>query len=210
MPKLYLPFKTRLNVFCSCSIIFLFIIMAPAKPSFAHKLKLFASAQGGVITGYAYFSGGGKPKNNLVMIKGRDDKSLGEVMTDDEGRFSFQTTQQIDHWVMIESKDGHTAKWLIKKEELTASKGRVADLSESLNEGTNPKNSTLQNDSSNPTPLSNIDCHPLERKIDALREEVTLFQERIFFRDILGGVGYLLGLAGILFYWLGRNRHRKL
>jgi len=40
---------------------------------------------------------------------------------------------------------------------------------------------------------------PLVREISELKEEVR-------FHDILGGIGYILGLAGVAFYFLGVRR----
>lgn len=40
---------------------------------------------------------------------------------------------------------------------------------------------------------------PLVREIGALKEEVRL-------HDILGGIGYIIGLAGVAFYFLGVRR----
>ena len=44
---------------------------------------------------------------------------------------------------------------------------------------------------------------PLERELRSLKEEVR-------FHDILGGIGYIAGIAGVTFYFLGvRKRERR-
>jgi nickel transport protein len=43
---------------------------------------------------------------------------------------------------------------------------------------------------------------PLQREIVELREEIRL-------HDILGGIGYIIGIAGISFYFLGVRRRER-
>lgn len=43
---------------------------------------------------------------------------------------------------------------------------------------------------------------PLQREIAELRDEVRL-------HDILGGIGYIVGIAGIAFYFLGVRRRER-
>lgn len=179
-----------------------------SRHALAHKLKVFATVQDGKISGYTYFAGGGKPKNATIIIKNRNDKILGKVKTDPEGRFSYTPQYQTDHLITMESKDGHTAKWLIKKEDLAELKqffSKRQDDSNLSREDLRPNSISKIRD-----PFQETDNYSsLARKVDLLREELGIFQERIFLRDILGGIGYLLGLTGILCYWLGLKKRRE-
>ena len=49
------------------------------------------------------------------------------------------------------------------------------------------------------------------KQLAALRRELAEFKEKQRFQDVLGGIGYLLGLAGVAFYFLGvrRSEQRK-
>ena len=46
----------------------------------------------------------------------------------------------------------------------------------------------------------------LGKQLDLLRQQVYDSEERLRFRDILGGIGFILGLAGVAFYLKARRR----
>jgi len=46
----------------------------------------------------------------------------------------------------------------------------------------------------------------LRTQIDELRRQISESDERLRFRDILGGVGFILGLAGVAYYMKARQR----
>ena len=46
----------------------------------------------------------------------------------------------------------------------------------------------------------------LSTQIQLLRRQISESDERLRFRDILGGIGFILGLAGVAFYMKARQR----
>jgi nickel transport protein len=48
------------------------------------------------------------------------------------------------------------------------------------------------------------------RRLRPLQRELTDFKESARFHDILGGIGYIVGIAGISFYFLGVRRKERL
>ena len=49
----------------------------------------------------------------------------------------------------------------------------------------------------------------LRSQIDALQEELAACKSRLLVRDVLGGIGWIVGLAGIAYYYLGVRRKRR-
>jgi len=49
----------------------------------------------------------------------------------------------------------------------------------------------------------------IEKKIVELQRQLEAHERQTRLRDILGGIGYILGVAGIAFYLLGRRRGRS-
>jgi nickel transport protein len=49
----------------------------------------------------------------------------------------------------------------------------------------------------------------LARQIVALRTELNRYNDRIGLRDYLGGIGYILGIMGVVFYFLGVRRKER-
>ncbi len=48
----------------------------------------------------------------------------------------------------------------------------------------------------------------VNKQVTPLRIQLEEFKEERRFQDVLGGIGYLLGMAGIAFYFLGVRRRR--
>jgi len=158
----------------------LLLTLMLAMPATAHKIAVFASVEGGLITGYVYFPGGGRVREARVEFLAPDGNRLGEVACDSEGAFSFTPTAQVDHRVVAYSADSHVAEFPVA----------AADLPEDL-AGTEPLEARFE--------------RAVARQVRPLREEMVACVERIRLRDVIGGLGYILGIAGIGFYVAARR-----
>ena len=49
----------------------------------------------------------------------------------------------------------------------------------------------------------------IHAEIDNLRRQLADYEQRTRLRDVLGGLGYLAGIAGVAFYFLGSRRSIK-
>jgi len=56
---------------------------------------------------------------------------------------------------------------------------------------------------------SNADVEAIGRQVAALRRDFDRFRNEIRLRDVLGGLGYILGIMGTAFYFLGVRRKEK-
>lgn len=74
----------------------------------AHKLGVFATAEGDTISGYGFFVGGGNPTHApWVATANGNEIAAGE--TDDEGRFTFDRTTNAAIEITIDTEEGHIA-----------------------------------------------------------------------------------------------------
>ncbi|WP_194097236.1 cobalamin biosynthesis protein CbiL [Marivivens aquimaris] len=79
----------------------------------AHKLGVFATAEGDTISGYGFFVGGGNPANvPWTATSNGNEIATGE--TDDEGRFSFNRTTDAAIEVTIDTEEGHISSATIE------------------------------------------------------------------------------------------------
>jgi len=46
----------------------------------------------------------------------------------------------------------------------------------------------------------------VSKQLKPLREQLEAYQEKIFIHDVLGGIGYIFGVMGLLFYFAKSNR----
>lgn len=181
--------------------------------AYAHKVKLFATAAGNLITGYAYFPGGGRVSNISIKIWGPEGTSLGETLTNAEGEFSYTVSQRVAHTFTLDTGDGHHASYTVTAAELSdtlplSSVGKT-NLSTPLVPSTNlPQDEAIVNQaiSLSPQELKNLLEQAVSKQIRPLREQLDAYEDKIRLHDILGGIGYIFGILGILFYFGKRTR----
>jgi len=98
-------------------VVFLF-----SETALAHKVNLFAYAQGGKIYTESYFPDGRPVEGGKVLVYDSNDKLLLEGMTDKEGLFSFDIPKVDDLNIVIEATMGHKNSFKLKKSEVEAGK----------------------------------------------------------------------------------------
>lgn len=181
-----------------------------AGPAWAHKLKVFATAEGATLVGYAYFSSGGRPRQASVTVTDADGEVLATAITDDEGRFRVEVTRRIDHRITVDGGDGHAATYTVAASELPdtlpADGGQSATPAPAMTAPADPPTEAT-------APATDADLRAfidqsVARHIRPLREQFDAYQEKIGWRDVLGGIGYILGLGGLAF-GLTERRRRK-
>jgi len=207
----------------------------------AHQLYVFAYAEGRVIHGEAYFRGHIPAQNLTVQVLDPAGKELGRTQTDEQGKFTFETSRQCDHRLVVKTPDGHQAEFVVKAAELSAveapaelagsgamSGGEVMSGGESssgseaavasppADEKTTgearhamPATATRPAETvSQPVALS-ARIESLQAQIGQLRQQLDEYEKTVRLRDVLGGIGYILGLAGVAFYFLGVRRNQS-
>jgi nickel transport protein len=183
------------------------LILAPA-PALAHKLNLFAHADGAMISGRAYFSGDIAARQIDVIARAASGREIGRTKTDDEGSFTFPARIRIDYHLTAETADGHAASYVVSAAELpgnlpTDSAAPAKQPPTPAAEG--PSNTAAAESKNEPIPAG-AQIEALRKQIESMREQIDQTEQRIRFRDIVGGIGYILGLAGVGFYLKARQR----
>jgi nickel transport protein len=159
----------------------------------AHGIRLTAVVEGEAIVGQARYVADGPVAQTRVTVYAPSGKRLGATQTDDEGRFRFVPTVAQDHRFWLDSGDGHAAECVVEAAELpigvrtSAANSPVATSADEL--------------------AATIDRVVSER-IKPLHEEVLQLRHALRLRDILGGIGYILGVTGLWFLLKARSARR--
>ncbi len=185
--------------------------------AWAHKVISAAYPDGNLIEGEIGFSSGDMAVNVPIVITDPDGNKLGEVTTDEEGLFSFTATQKVDHIFRADLSAGHIATFTVLADELPDDlaggepKSSVASTASNLAEPVKAVVSASANSN-----LVVIDQAGLEKLISkatketrALRKDLVQYKEERRMQDILGGIGYILGIFGIASFLLGRRKSAK-
>ena len=189
----------------------------------AHKVKVFAYLEGDKIIVEGYFGGKSKAENCVVSIRNAAGKELLSGKTDKQGMASFALKDlgaaSGDLKIVLEAGEGHLAEYTLKAEELpknakSADSPTVeAPKKKDAEAGSSPTMAASQTGA--------VDTSRLEKMIEAAvhKETAPLIkmignQQRLLLEmqdhgpsleRIIGGIGWILGLVGVVAYMLSRK-----
>ena len=178
---------------------------AVAGPASAHKVNVFAYAEADSVYTESYFNDGKKCKNSTITVYTRSDEKLLEGTTDDEGLFAFPIPRREELKIVLNASMGHRAEYVLTRREVSGA-------------GAPPPEETpvVQDSALRETPaparedISRAVDQALARRLTPLVEAIHRLekkQEQTGLRDIIGGIGYIAGLMGLLYYL--RNRKSR-
>lgn len=194
----------------------LMLLLTLGDPALAHKLQVFAFAEGARISGSAYFAGGGAALVARIEVRDGEGGVLAELAPDGEGRFVYTAAAPVDHLILAITSDGHQAEWRVPAAELATGfgyGGAIAQEAERPHRRDEPVIVETDASSTSATSVAILDPalesaieRAVARQIRPLREQLVAAQDRIRFQDILGGIGYIMGLTGLALWWTSRRR----
>lgn len=182
-------------------------------PALAHRVLVFAYAEGDTIHTESKFIPDTPVRQGKVQVL--DQKTGKELLTgktDDQGKFSFKipaeaATQKMDLNIVVEAAMGHRGSWLLKAGSYLsgATPGKAAA----------PAPASPAAPAAPQTKAANVEQQALEaavnkaleRQLAPIKEMLTeLTIHRTSLQDILGGIGYILGLFGLWAYFQSRGK----
>lgn len=205
------------------TILFLFsiFVLLPLTAN-AHKLRIFAWPEGNIIYGETAFSGNRRPKNAEITVQDAASHSiLLTTRTDEQGKFNFTVPQKavvehLDLLLVVNAGEGHRGEWPMPAAEYLTltSTPKIAGVKESsltvAKNAPSPSADTANAILVDEQLLRRIIDEELEKKLTPLRRVLAESKNSSpGLRDILGGIGYILGLAGILAWLQAKKQHKK-
>ncbi len=194
--------------------IFLIIIMINISVS-AHKVNVFAYAEGEKIYTESYFNDGKKCVNSNLEVFDNQGNKLLEGLTDEEGMFSFEIPPEDvidgDLKIVLTASMGHRAEYIIRADELGDIKGVIEEKIEETEDPEEPL-TVISSDSSSvdlkeiQSLIEDILDKKLEPVMKEMREIKKSQEDRISPTEIIGGIGYIIGIFGIVAYFLSRKK----
>ena len=189
-------------------------------PAFAHKVSIFAWAEGDTVYTQSKFSGGKRAKNSSVIVFDSDGNKLLEGKTDENGEFSFKIPKKTALKVVLKASMGHMAEWTIPFEEINP---------EAVSNTSKPESDikdSYETSSRSQTMNSGTDLSVLSESHGISRQEIKkLIDESLDKKlapimniladsygggpgltEIIGGIGYIFGLMGVAMYFTSRRK----
>ncbi|HHF98560.1 MAG TPA: hypothetical protein ENL39_03620 [Candidatus Aerophobetes bacterium] len=170
---------------------------------FAHKVNIFAYVEGDTVYTESYFSDGKKVDGGKVEVYDSQGNKLLEGETDKDGQFNFKLPKKDDLKIVLIATMGHRASYTLSKDELPDIAMMPGLKKSGFEEESKVKGSTQ------------VDLDQVKEVIDScldeklkpvMRELAKMQQKKISFTEVIGGIGYIFGITGIIFYFVGKKR----
>ena len=181
---------------------FLTIIMMDVSV-FAHKVNVFAYVEGKKIYIESYFNDGKKCIDSKIEVFDNQGNKLLEGLTDKEGKFSLEVpSEDGDLKVVLTASMGHRAEYSISADELRGAVGLIKEEPEEPVSIVSSETSLVDLKE-----IQSIIEDTLDEKLKPIMREIKKSREdKISSTEIIGGIGYIIGIFGIIAYFLSRKR----
>jgi nickel transport protein len=198
------------------SIIIIPILIVFCSQAHAHRVNLFAWYDGKMILAEGYFSGGNKAMDSTIMVLDSGGKEVFHGMTDKKGEFSFKPPGNGEYRLVLEAGMGHRAEALVSVQGMESKDAapeagqagpQTAESPELKGDGQAAKNAHKGTATLTSTEFEQI----FDRKLNPIKEQLLRLAEqgdRVGFRDVVAGLGYIAGLMGLAMYITQRKRKK--
>ena len=214
------PLVVHNTGFLSKWVLAVFLLLAVglvSTPALAHRVLVFAYAEGGSI----YVEGKFVPntpvrQGKVLVLDQKTEKVLLTGKTNDQGKFSFKipaqaAAQKMDLKIVVEAAMGHQGEWLLKAKSylpgVKAASAAPAPASPPPAASSGPAAAGAKTATVDAKMLEEVVNKALERQLGPIKEMLTeLSIHRTSLPDILGGLGYILGFFGLWAYFQSKKK----
>ncbi len=172
-----------------------FLILFSFQICFAHKLSTFAYKEKDQIIGEAYFVDGSPCINCKVEVFEEKGNKILETQTDEKGKYKFSIKEGGELKIKVIAGEGHFAEYKIKIEKLE--KEKKSQDKENVKKTISQKETFYSLDEEK---IKDILRQVIKEENEGLKNlilEMKKDMNRIKIHEILGGIGYILGILGV-------------
>lgn len=182
-------------------------------PVAAHSLKLFVTVDGMVVSGHGFFVGGGRPQGVAVKIRDADGRDLYDGRTDANGAFAWTAPAPAAYTVLLDTGDGHFTRAEVAADRFVGGGPAPAPAAiSSTPASTTPSAGRPVAVAAATVSAAEIEAavdRALARRLQPLVDAQERSESRLRFADIMGGIGMIVGLAGLGAWGMARRRERE-
>ncbi len=195
-------------------LVLLAILLFAVAPASAHRVTLFAWVEGDVVHTVSKFSGGKMVKNGRITVYDLQGNQLLEGEADGQGDYSFAPPKKTALRIVLNAGMGHRAEWILDEKDMGLEVPDETTRASAPSEGVPRQEETMLVSASAAPGLTAEEIQlAMERALDKeLRPVVRMIAETRAegpsVRDVVGGLGYIMGLVGMAAYFHSR-RNRK-
>jgi nickel transport protein len=183
----------------------------------AHKVSIFAWVEGDTVYTQSKFSGGKKVRKGTVEVYDDGGGRLLTGATDHNGEFSFKLPKSSPLKIVLIAGTGHKNEWTVPLEEIVEAGAPAASTTPAvIAESDQPSvNEEKRPRVADPPPLSPAQLKSIETAVEKALERKLRPMTRMLaeardpgpgLTEILGGIGYIIGLVGLGAYIHSRKK----
>ncbi len=197
----------------------------------AHKVNIFAYAEGGKVHTESYFADGARASGCRVTVEDLSGEVLLEGRTDKDGIFAFDIPAKEDLRIVLHASMGHKNDYVIKASELEAAvpqkkissaggretikkeptagkpgavkkeQGQVKSTVKEPEKAENPPSLSAEEMRAIVDEAVEARLKPLYGMLSEMREA----SEKPRLSEVIGGIGYIMGIMGVIAYFKSRK-----
>lgn len=172
------------------------LLVAMASPALAHRINIFAVDEGGEVYTESTFAGKRPVKKGTIRVFNGEGALLLTKETDEKGICTFPRPEAGALTVEVDAGQGHKNRW-----ELEAAEGVAVSSEPMVAEAVLPEPKAAAVGG-----LSSRDWKHMEQVVDAaVVKALHQAKEETRLQDIVGGIGYIVGLFGFAAWFRSRR-----
>lgn len=172
--------------------------------SWAHKVNIYAWVEGDRVFTESFFSDGKKAVHSQIEVFDSYGKRLLTGKTDREGLFSFKLNKREDLKIVLDASTGHRAEFNLPASEIAG--GEDSAHSKAIRK----EDSTAAVPCLSKEEIQSIVEKVLDEKLRPIQRKLAESEKRRpGVTEILGGIGYIIGLIGVAVYLSHRKKARS-
>jgi nickel transport protein len=172
-----------------CAALVLWLSAAGAQ---AHSVYIFAFPENSQICTNSYFGAKNKVRGGLVSMAAASGEVLATAQTDEQGNACFAPPESSQDLIFtVEAGEGHRAEFRLPAAEM---EGVPASGPAS------PEEPAARGEAASPAPSGGLTREDLRQALSPIMRKLAEMESaqnsRVNLKDIIGGLGWLIGLAG--------------
>lgn len=188
------------------------LLLAPTGVS-AHGVSVFAHSEGDTIVVEGSFHDGAKCTDCAVEAFDSLGRKIAEGKTDADGVYSFKTPARTDILIRLSDPMGHLAEYRVPASDLPESPSPDETETGDEHPHAHAYSGPAEDASADSRDERIHDSAEVERVIEKvvarqlapIRRALEESQRRRRFSDVVGGIGYIVGLLGLILYFRSRR-----
>lgn len=188
------------------------ILLILCTPVWAHKVNVFAIAQGDQILVEIYFPDGKPAINSKITVQNSAGKEIFSGVADAQGKAEFPIPASDDLTIAVDAGLGHRSEAKIPKSELDSGLKAKQALNMSAEEHQHSSGAAHDHGQAhehagahesidgNSTQLEAVVQRAVNQAIKPLARQISEYERKAGITEIIGGIGYIFGILGLLMF----------